>query len=67
MYLYYCLVPKMANAIVLWVIVYFCVTSVNTKDYIVVYMYIAVEPVIYRIVKNYYVTEKSHQTSYQKP
>ena len=32
MYLYYCLVPKMANAIVLWVIVYFCVTSVNTKD-----------------------------------
>ena len=27
-----CLVPKMANAVVLWVIVYFCVTSVNTKD-----------------------------------
>ena len=22
----------MANAVVLWVIVYFCVTSVNTKD-----------------------------------
>ena len=33
MSLYYCLVPKMANAVVLWVIVYFCVTSVNTKDY----------------------------------
>ena len=32
MSLYYCLVPKMANAVVLWVIVYFCVTSVNTKD-----------------------------------
>ena len=31
MSLYYCLVPKMANAVVLWVIVYFCVTSVNTK------------------------------------
>ena len=28
-----CLVPKMANAVVLWVIVYFCVTSVNTKDF----------------------------------
>ena len=33
MSLYYCLVPKMANVVVLWVIVYFCVTSVNTKDY----------------------------------
>ena len=32
MSLYYCLVPKMANAVVSWVIVYFCVTSVNTKD-----------------------------------
>ena len=27
-----CLVPKMVNAVVLWLIVYFCVTSVNTKD-----------------------------------
>ena len=32
MSLYYCLVPKMANAVVLWVIVYFCVMSVNMKD-----------------------------------
>ena len=32
MSLYYCLVSKMANAVVLWVFVYFCVTSVNTKD-----------------------------------
>ena len=31
MSLYYCLVLKMANAVVLWVIVYVCVTSVNTK------------------------------------
>ena len=31
MSLYYCLVPKMANAVVLWVIVYFCVTSVNRR------------------------------------
>ena len=33
MSLYFCLVPKMANTVVLWVIVYFCVTSVNTKDW----------------------------------
>ena len=39
MSLYYCLVPKMANAVVLWVIVYFCVTSVNTKDTNVVLQY----------------------------
>ena len=32
MSLYYCWVTKMANAVVLWVLVYFCVTSVNTKD-----------------------------------
>ena len=32
MSLYFCLVPKMANAVVLWVIVNLCVTSVNTKD-----------------------------------
>ena len=32
MSLYYWLVTKMANAVVLWVLVYFCVTSVNTKD-----------------------------------
>ena len=38
MSLYYCWVTKMANAVVLWVLVYFCVTSVNTKDS---YMYIA--------------------------
>ena len=31
MSLYYCWVTKMANAVVLWVLVYFCVTSVNTK------------------------------------
>ena len=31
MSLYYWLVTKMANAVVLWVLVYFCVTSVNTK------------------------------------
>ena len=32
MSLYYWLVTKMANAVVLWVLVYFCVTLVNTKD-----------------------------------
>ena len=32
MSLYYCWVTKMANAVVLWVRVYFCMTSVNTKD-----------------------------------
>ena len=32
MSLYYCWVTKMANAVVLWVLVYFCVTLVNTKD-----------------------------------
>ena len=32
MSLYYCWVTKIANAVVLWVLVYFCVTSVNTKD-----------------------------------
>ena len=32
MSLYYCWVTKMANAVVLWVLVYLCVTSVNTKD-----------------------------------
>ena len=33
MSLYYCWVTKMANAVVLWVLVYFCVTLVNTKDW----------------------------------
>ena len=32
MSLYFCLGTKMADAVGLWVIVYFCVTSVNTKD-----------------------------------
>ena len=32
MSLYYLLFPKMANAVVLWVIVYICVMSLNTKD-----------------------------------
>ena len=31
MSLYYCLVPKMVNAVVLLVMVYFCVTSVNRR------------------------------------
>ena len=35
MSLYYCWVTKMANAVVLWVLVYFCVTLVNTKDCII--------------------------------
>ena len=38
MSLYYCLVTKMANAVVLWVLVYFCVTSVNTKDSLNLYI-----------------------------
>ena len=29
----------MANAVVLWVLVYFCVTSVNTKDIYLMYKY----------------------------
>ena len=33
----------MANAVVLWVIVYFCVTSVNTKDTVVLIV-LALQP-----------------------
>ena len=35
----FCWVTKMANAVVLWVLVYFCVTSVNTKDNMLLYTY----------------------------